>query len=172
MIFKAEITVSYRKRKYRTQKNKDTSGEYNTTCVCVWFIGAPLLSPLNFLSSRRSWSSNSRSNCICSIWASMRSLVVSDASLAGSRSGAGLAGRNRAESGMWGGWVRKSQRSGGAHKEGEGKLSLPLTSSSCSCLASSSLMTSARGGGGATGVTNPQGPCKSTQPSSPSPVTC
>lgn len=40
----------------------------------------PLLSPLNFFSSRRSWSSNSRSYCICSIWASIRSLAVSQPS--------------------------------------------------------------------------------------------
>lgn len=40
----------------------------------------PLLSPLNFFSSRRSWSSNSRSNCICSICASIRSLLVSQSS--------------------------------------------------------------------------------------------
>lgn len=37
----------------------------------------PLLSPLNFFSSLRSCVSNSLSNSICSIWASMRSLEVS-----------------------------------------------------------------------------------------------
>lgn len=37
----------------------------------------PLLSPLYFRSSLRSWVSHSRSYCICSIWASTRSLLVS-----------------------------------------------------------------------------------------------
>lgn len=50
----------------------------------------PLLSPLNFFSSRRSWSSNSRSNCICSICASIRSLLVSQTSSDSKRSAAGL----------------------------------------------------------------------------------
>lgn len=84
----------------------NTTQEHNmrTRFVCPILVEAPrfcldadrpLLSPLNFLSSRRSWSSNSRSNCICSIWASIRSLVVLHTSSTSRRSGAGLRGRGQ-----------------------------------------------------------------------------
>lgn len=112
----------------------------------------PLLSPLNFLSSRRSWSSNSRSNCICSIWASIRSLVVSHTSSTSRRSGAGLRAKREGSvvrSGLFGGKIKSVS----THCVSGGRP----PSSSSSCLASCSLITSVREQDGAAGAADPHG---------------